>query len=270
MLLILVIEHVYFPKKTIALEICYITFLWRHCNFHAIINEYTPTVYCLIGKHKRPRHCRGSRYHNDTVVTSVRVTYLSLTNNNNEGINCAWQQRTHNVTYVFCIPKNTEKCYREGAFYVFIFSRSAYRSSGPTQIKYYPLTIFQCWVLHPIRVWKYRFTFGSLYIYMHVRQSLHGTYIRQPGVTVTGLGPGLNVEWDHGRCIIHFMYIDCTYILFKKYKTTHRKLMSSWPKWRPWRLSLPWKTHGQEFRQGSTFLWCVLWVQCTLKCCMWT
>jgi hypothetical protein len=31
------------------------------------------------------------------------------------------------------------------------------------------------------------------------------------------------------KFVIHFMYIDCTYILVKKIKTTHRKLMSSWP-----------------------------------------
>jgi hypothetical protein len=31
------------------------------------------------------------------------------------------------------------------------------------------------------------------------------------------------------KFVIHFMYIDCTYILFKKFKTTHIKLMNSWP-----------------------------------------
>jgi hypothetical protein len=30
------------------------------------------------------------------------------------------------------------------------------------------------------------------------------------------------------KFVIHFMYIDCIYILVKKSKTTHRKLMSSW------------------------------------------
>jgi hypothetical protein len=30
------------------------------------------------------------------------------------------------------------------------------------------------------------------------------------------------------KFVIHFMYIDCTYNLVKKFKTTHRKLMSSW------------------------------------------
>jgi hypothetical protein len=29
------------------------------------------------------------------------------------------------------------------------------------------------------------------------------------------------------KFVIHFMYIDCTYILVKKFKTTHRQLMSS-------------------------------------------
>jgi hypothetical protein len=40
------------------------------------------------------------------------------------------------------------------------------------------------------------------------------------------------------KFVIHFMYIDCTYILSKKFKTTHRKLMSSCPI----RMTLLWNT----------------------------
>jgi hypothetical protein len=57
--------------------------------------------------------------------------------------------------------------------------------------------------------------------------------------------------WARSRIkfVMHFMYIDCTYILFKKIKTTHRKLMSCWPI----RMTLLGNTISQSFKKFTWF-----------------